>query len=237
MSPQIDDETRRRLLRGSRLFANLGTEELDGLLSLTHAKRVDADQVIFLKGDRAAQLYAIASGLVRVSTVSDDGKVMVFGIFGPGELFGEVALLDGRERTATVTAVSATELLVIDRRDFLPFLEKHPKVSIQLLSALAGRVRSASQLVEDALFLPLPARLAKKLLFLADNFGTRHGKSIRIDLKLSQQELGNLVGTTRESINKALRAWEDDGTIKTEQGFISIEQPDHLRHISGFVDA
>jgi CRP-like cAMP-binding protein len=160
---------------------------------------------------------------------------VVFSILGPGEVFGEVALLGGTPRTATVTAIDPCELLIIDRRDFLSFLRGHPDVAINLLEVLAQRMKRVSEFVEDTLFLNLPLRLAKKLASLSRAYGQPHEQGLRLDLKLSQEEWGDLVGTTRESVNKQLRAWTEEGLITIDHGYIVIHDRSELEKLAGAV--
>ena len=160
---------------------------------------------------------------------------MVFSILGPGEVFGEVALLGGTKRTATVSAIETCELLVIDRRDFMAFLDSHPDISANLLQVLALRLKRVSELVEDTLFLNLPLRLAKKLSALARLYGQDVDGGTRVDLKLSQEEWGDLVGATRESINKQVRLWVDEGIVRVDKGYIVIQKPSELQKLGGAV--
>jgi CRP/FNR family transcriptional regulator, cyclic AMP receptor protein len=227
--PDID---KRELLARSILFHRLPPEDLDRLVAFAKTKRVAEKEVIFNKGEPGHQLSAIISGRVKLSTLSEQGKEMVFGILGRGEIFGEISLLDGEERTATVTALEPTELLVIERKDFLAFLERQPKVAIQLLGTLALRLRLTNELFEDTIFRNLPARLAKRLLILAENCGELMAEGTLIDLKLSQQEIGNMIGTSRESVNKQMKVWEEQGMIKFEKGYVTILQPERLEDLA-----
>lgn len=190
-------------------------------------------KVIFHKGDPGTQMFLIISGRVKTTTLSEDGKEVVFNIMDAGEVFGEISLLDGKERTATITTMESCRFLVLERRDFIPFLEQHPKVAIHLLTVISSRLRSADEMLEDTLFRNLPARLAKKLLSLAESYGREDDNgNTRIELKLSQQELGQLVGTSRESVNKQLRYWERTGMLTVEQRHITLLEEGELEHIA-----
>lgn len=224
--------SKRDLLAKSILFHQLPAEDLDRLVAFAKTKRIAAREVICHKAERSNQLSAIISGRVKLSTMSEDGKEMMFGIFGPGEIFGEISLLDGEERTATVTAIEPTELLLIERRDFIAFLERHPTVAIRLLGTLALRLRLTDELFEDTIFLNLPVRLAKRLLVLADSCGQETAQGMRIGMKLSQQDIGSMIGTSRESVNKQMRAWEAQGLIKCEKGYITISRLDRLENLA-----
>jgi CRP/FNR family transcriptional regulator, cyclic AMP receptor protein len=147
---------------------------------------------------------------------------------GPGEVFGEIAALDGRPRSADATAASACELLVIERRDVLAFLEEHPKVCIKLMEVLCERLRRTTEQVEDVLFLEIPARLAKTLLRLAV---TSPAAGAARFVRASQSELGTLIAARRESINKHLREWQRLGFVHMRQGLIYIDDTAALEAI------
>ncbi len=224
--------TKRELLSRSILFHQLPVSDLDRLVMFARTKPVAAREVIFHKADPGRQLAAIITGRVKLSTVSKQGKEMVFGILGPGEFFGEISLLDGEPRTATVTAIEPTELLIIERRDFIAFLERHPSVAIRLLGTLALRLRLTNELFEDTIFRNLPARLAKRLLILSESCGEETSDGTRIRLKLSQQEIGNMIGASRESVNKQMRAWEEEEIVKFEDGYVTVTQVNKLEDLA-----
>ena len=222
----------RALLEGHYLFGQLTAEELDALLAHARVERYRTGQTIFLKGSAGTGMMAVLGGRVRISTPSPDGRELVLNTIHEGEIFGELALLDGKERTADASAARDCELLVLERRDLLPFLEKHPKVALRLLAVVTGRLRQTTEQVEDVAFLGLESRLAKQLLKLA----ARHGKEtadgeITIDAKLSQRELGQMIGLSRESINKQLGTWQREGLVRVEEGTITLRDPDELQRI------
>ena len=145
-----------------------------------------------------------------------------------------MSLLDGQPRSASVTAVQDSQLLVIKRLDFLTFLEQHPKISVALLEILSARLREMDSLMGDMRFLDVRSRLAKTLTRLAMQHGRTAGKgSIRIDLKLSQEDLGNLICATRESVNKQLRAWEGEGVLELSQSCFIIHHLPLLQAVAG----
>ena len=213
---------KRALLSKCPLFRDLDDHDLDTLVAYARFQRYAAHEVIFRKGDPGYGLMAVLSGRVSISSPSEEGKEVILNIIAPGEVFGEIALLDGKERTADATAMETSELLVLDRRSFLSFLERKPKFCVALLNILCARIRRTSEQVEDALFLDLPSRLGKTLLALVDSYGRSTPDGIRLEIKLSQRELGNLVGLTRESMNKQLKAWREKGLIKIDAGLITI---------------
>ena len=161
----------REFLARHDLLGHLTPEELDRLLAPARVERLDEGQVLFRKGDPGDRLYVVLSGRISIGTTSEAGKEVVFNVLGRGEVFGEIALLDGKARTADATAMAESHLLVLDRADFMPFLERHPEVAARLIAVLCERVRWISESYEDALFLELPARLAKRLLVLAQSHG------------------------------------------------------------------
>ena len=161
-------------------------------------------------------------GRVRISSIGPDGNQVVLNVIEEGEVFGEIALLDGKDRTADAVAMTDCELLAIDRRDFVPFVRANPEVALRLLAVMCERLRRTTEQVEDMIFLDAPQRLAKKLLQLVDGDAAS-------GVTISQRELGNMIGLSRESINKQLKAWEQDGTLKIEQGSIVVLDPEALR--------
>ena len=233
-SPAPRRVERRRLLANVSLFSQLDDEKLDQLLKRTSTRHLDKGEVLFRKGEEGRHLYGVVEGRLKISSSGADGKDVVFGLSDPGDVIGEIALLDREPRSATVEALQATELLTLDRRDFFEFLERHPRVAIRLAEILAWRLRRLSETTEDSVLLGLPARLAKKLVALARNYGEPGPGGTRIALKLPQQVLGEMVGTSRESINKQLRAWTADGLLTSERGYITLRDVDELDHLARF---
>ena len=227
-------EEKCNLLASGRLFKNIPVKTLESLAKYAKTKSFKSRGVICRRGDVGTQMYVIAKGRVTILTDSDEGKELALGFMSMGDVFGEIAMLDGGERTATVKAIEETEILVIERRDFIPFIEKEPSVAVQLLTTLAARLRSADEHFEDIFFRNLPSRLAKKFLGLAENYGHETSDGLQIDLKLSQGEIGKLTGATRESINKQMRAWEVEGLIGCQKGIITLKDPDALEEISDY---
>jgi len=226
---------RRELLAKGSLFSKLSESELDTLVQVSRVKKLRAREELFHKGDPGSQVYLISKGRLKVITTSAEGDDVVFSIMAPGEVFGELALLSSGRRTATVTAIEASELIVLDRREFLPFLRAHPEAAIRLLEVLAYRCLRISELLEDTTFLNLPARLAKKLVSLSRVHGLQTPEGIRIDLKLSQAEIGDLVATTRESVNKQMKTWSEEGLVSMKRGIVTIHRVDDLEALAGFV--
>ena len=207
------------------LCSSLAIPERERPAVRVEVRKVPAREMIFDKGDPATEVFVVRSGKVKVSVPCEDGREIIFDIFGPGEIFGEIAVLQGTEHQATATALETTELEVMDRQEFLTLLEKCPETATKLLKILCARLCRANELAQEISFLPLPLRLAKKLWKLAKTYGVQTPRGIRINVQLYQQELGNLVGTSRESINKQLSLWQAEGLISMEQGCLIITQP------------
>ena len=225
---------KRKLLERVSIFSQLAPRELDQLAEISATKRLRPKQLLMRKGDEGSQVYVIISGRLKVYTAGEEGKESVLRIMDPGEVIGEIALFDGQPRSASVVALEPAALLVIQRRDLIPFLERNPKTAIKLLGALADLVRRISEQFEDRVFLNLPNRLAKKLLALSDTYGVETSHGTKIDLKLSQGALGEMVGTSRESVNKQLRSWVEDGVVASHKGFITLRDLDELERLAGF---
>jgi len=216
------------------LFESLDPEDRARLLAVSSVRRVPARKRLFRKGEPGRELFVLLRGRAKAASESKD-RGTVFDFFEPGEVVGEIALLDGGPRTATVTTVSTCDFLVLGRDELLALLEREPRVAIRMLAACATRLRHTSELVEDAVFLGLPARLAKRLLQLAQEYGAETGAGVRINLKLSQRELGELVGAARESVNRQLGHWEDDGVLRVEGGYVTLLRPQVLTSLAALV--
>jgi len=224
---------KRAMVASIPIFSDLDDDELDGLLDIAMTRTLDADEVLCRRGDEGSEVYTIMDGRLKATAEGADGRELVFAIMESGEVIGEIALFDGERRSLSVTALEPSRLLVIHRPDFLRFLARHSAVAIKLLAALARRVRGVTDLVEDAVFMSVTARLAKRLVMLARLYGEQTGDGTRIGLKLSQRELGELIGASRETVNKQLRAWVDEGIVTWgEDGQITITTPEGLETLA-----
>ena len=221
------------MLARAPLFAGLSDKEIDELSEVARPRSLAPKEELFHKDDAGSQVYLVTRGSLKALTTSDDGDDVVFAIMGIGELIGEIAFLGSGRRSATVSAVTQSELLAIDRRDFLAFLKMRPEAAMKLMAVLAQRIERISELVEDTLFLNLPVRLAKKVVHYASVYGDEVDGGVRINLKLSQEEWGDLVGATRESINKQMRAWTEAGILSSDEGYLLLEQPEVLEQLAG----
>lgn len=228
----LSPSQKRELLAKQDLFRKLSDRELDDLVLAVQLRRVAAKEELCHKGDPGNQLYLIVDGVLKAQVASPSGDDIVFAMMGPGEMFGELALLGGGRRTATVVAIRDSQLIVIDRRELFPFLRRNPDAALKLLEVLAGRVQRLSTQMEDKTFLNLPQRLAKRLFELAERWGRKAPDGLHIEQRLSQSELGDLVATSRESINKQMKSWEKEGVAAMRDGHIVILDEKALKRIS-----
>ena len=217
------------LLRNHFLFRDLPPAVLEHLGSYMKTRKVRRGVTIFSKGDPGTGLMGVLSGAVKVSIASSEGKDIVLNIFHEGEVFGEIALLDGQPRTADATAMSDCELAIIERRDFVPFLRDRPDVTLKFIEILCSRLRRTSEQVQDVTFLSLPTRLAKALLQLTSS---ADAPAARRKVAITQREISQMIGRSRESTNKQLRAWAKRGWIKLERGGVSLLAPDRLARVA-----
>lgn len=220
MTTIIDQDA--ALLATSPLFMNLAITDRQKIAGLCARKRLAAREVVFFHGEPGREMYIVASGQLKVSVTSEEGKELGISIFHQGDIFGELALLDGERRSATVAAIGPCELLVLHQHDFRQLISEHQSIGLQLLSILAGRVRATTSLYESSVFVEIPGRLARQLLDLGEEHGVSCDEGIRIELKLSQFELGTLVNASRESVNKILKNWESKNIIEIQKGKIIL---------------
>ncbi len=207
------------ILRKHPIFSDLEPDAFDQLCRYVKHSHLKRGVTIFSKGDAGNCLYAVISGTVKMSTSSAEGRNAILNLIGTGEVFGEIALLDGRERTTDAIANSDCELYVIDRREFIPFLHEQPALAMKFIQLLCARLRRTSEHVEQIILQDLPGRLASALLRL-----TEKPKQPRAErtIVITQQEISEMVGMSRESINKQLRAWEHRNWVRLEHGAIVV---------------
>jgi CRP-like cAMP-binding protein len=224
-------QERRQIFERHLLFGKLSASEIDSLISYARVERYPAGREIFAKGSPGQSLMAVLGGSIKISSLSSDGKEVVFRIINAGEIFGEIGALDGEERSADATAMTDCELLVLNRRDFLPVLENRVDLCMILLRILCRRLRQTSEQVEDVMFRHLEPRIAKALLQLAESVGLHGLQSTSVELHLSQRELGNMAGGSRESVNKILQNWHRQGLIDLAKASVLIRDLEALRRL------
>ena len=203
-----------RLLGTNPFFADLGLDIIEAVAGLCVTCSLAQEETLFLKGDPADALYAVRRGQIRIATGTEAGQRLTLNLLGPGDVFGEVALLDGYSRTADAIATEATELFVVRRRDFLDLLEQRPAVAIRIIELLCERIRWMSERMEEVVLLSLPQRLARRLLALSEDYGA--------ELYVSQEELAVFIGATREAVNRQLQAWKRKGLLEIGRSRIRL---------------
>lgn len=208
------------ILKTNPMFANLGADELQRISGLCHTQELGTGEVLFQRGDRGDALFGVRRGQVRIEARAAEAGRQTLNFLGPGELFGEVAALDGQSRMSAATAGEPTELFVLRRDDFLGHLEREPRVAVKLIQLLCARIRSMSERMEESVAQPLSVRLARRLCALAADFGS--------EVHISQEQLGVFVGAARESVNRQLQLWRKDGILDLQRGRILLLNLDRL---------
>jgi CRP/FNR family cyclic AMP-dependent transcriptional regulator len=213
----------------SPVFGALPAAALEGLARSMQRRLYRRGQVIFHQDDPGGAVYVIEQGCVKVVLSSLDGEELLLRVLGEGEIFGELALLDGRPRSATVIALEDTVAHVLERSAFLAFLRAHPEATLDLCRALAELIRRLTEQVEDLALFDVPRRLERKLLELAETHGQPTPEGLRIDVRLTQSELASMIGTSRATVNACLATLEARGIIRREGQRIVLRRPDALR--------
>jgi CRP/FNR family cyclic AMP-dependent transcriptional regulator len=214
----IDAQAKRAALTRTEIFRSLQDSDLDAILSRAVVRRVARGTVILHRGDPNSGMCIVMTGRVRISVVSEDGKEVTLTVLGQGEVLGEMSLLDGDAYSADVTAHEDCTLMVLERGMFLNLLRQNSDLCLQLMALLTRRLRRANAALEDMVLLDLPTRLGRLLARLASDYGVPVRTGTRIEVKLSQKDLGTLVGASREKVNKQIRQWEEDGILGKDSG-------------------
>jgi CRP/FNR family transcriptional regulator, cyclic AMP receptor protein len=215
------------LLRNHPLFREFPAAVIEQFASRMTRRTMPRGTTIFSRGDPGSGLWGILKGAVKITMLATDGRELVINIIKAGEIFGEIALLDGQPRTADAATMTDCELIVIERRDFIPLLRSQPDIALKFIEVLCSRLRRTSGQLEDAVFLNLPSRLAKTLLHLAGDAEKPASKII-----ITQRDIGQIIGMSRESTNKQLRAWAERKWVRLERGSVTILKPDALAEIA-----
>lgn len=215
----------RNLLEKCSLFSSLDDKARRDIATYARLRNFNAGEPICRLGDHGASMMAVIVGTVRISLPTARGKEIILADLRSGELFGEIALLDGRPRSANATAHTNCELVVLERRDVIPFLERNPAASLKLMEMLCARIWRSDERMADIAFFNLPVRLAKTLLSYQPQ-----GRGV-IKLSLSQSELAEMSGGTREKVNRCLRDWHRQGILELKDRWTIIRRPEALREL------
>jgi CRP/FNR family cyclic AMP-dependent transcriptional regulator len=214
------------------LFAGLDTASLAKLAAAARRRSFRQGEVIFRRDEPGTVLYVIVQGKVKICLTSPDGQEAALAVLGRGDCFGELAILDGQPRSADAIALERVETYALQRKDFHKVIIEDPRIAIQIMQVISQRLRHADEQIESLIFLDVYGRVAHKLLQLAETHGVRTPEGVRIDLRLTQQELASLVGTSRESVNKVMGYFSDKQYVSTDRHKITILRlADLKRHV------
>lgn len=230
-------ETGKMAGNNSSLLAGLSELEKKNILDHCIQRTVNKREVVIRQGGNGRDMFIVLSGRFKVSVLSDEGKEISFVVLYKGDYFGELSLIDGRQRSATVTAIEDGELLVLEFRAYQLLLQQHPQTAItfltRMLLTLANRLRATDELYQDSVFLDVSARLAKFLLTAnTKKPETGNGYSV-VDVALSQYELGTMINASRESVNKQLKEWESRGIVDVKGSEITLRDLPLLKRKAG----
>lgn len=218
------------ILRGHEFFRTMPPSAIARFVSHARVQSYPRGTRIFARGDAGHGLMAVIAGVVRISVPSDSETELTLNLIGPNGIFGEIALLDGEPRSADATAMTACRLLLLERRDFIATLADEPSAALALLKILSIRLRQTSRQLEQASFKPASQRLAQALLTLGRAADGTDGEKGRI--RLSQRQIGNMIGLSRETTNRYLRAWHRAGVVALEPGGLAIANPAALEALA-----
>ncbi len=222
----------RTALRDNTFLGGLPGDVFDGVHRRGHLVHYDKGEVMFRRGDEGASMMLILAGSVKISNTTIDGREAVLNFLGPGDVNGEITVLDGLDRTATAIALEPTDAFVLQRRDLLPVILANPEAMMEIIQALCGKLRITSALIEDGLN-EMPGRTARGLLRLADQHGRQTKAGIVIPLRLSQRDLGGYLGLSRENTSRQLTALRQRGVIGADGPHIVIRDRAGLETVAG----
>ena len=211
-----------------RLFADLSDRDLSHLATYMQRRRYARGSLVFMRGDPGTHLYVVEEGQVKLVVTSDQGDELILGVLGPGDTFGELALV-GEPRWVDAVSQTGSRLLVLHHDDFLPFVRGRPEVATRVIAIMSDWLRRLAELAGDGAFLDVRGRLAKTLLALSGADDRPGEDGLVISPKVTQVELAGMVGSTRRSVNKWLGYYQREGLIRVEKGYITLLQPDQLR--------
>ena len=212
MAQKNDEE----VIRRAPLFTALDDAAAATLRESMTQVKVSKGQILFKEGDACDRLFVVVEGKLKLGTSSGDGRENLLSILGPGDMFGELSLFDPGPRTATATAVTDSRVLALANDQVIGWVTAHPQVSLQLLKRLARRLRRTNEVLADLVFADVPGRVAKAIMDLGERFGTKKDDGLHVNHELTQEELAQLVGASRETVNKALADFAGRGWVRLE---------------------
>ena len=216
------------IVRKAPLFTALEESAAISLHASMDSVKISKGSILFAEGDEGDHLYVILDGKIKLGTSSGDGRENLLSILGPGEMFGELSLFDPNPRTSTATAVTGAKLLSLGQTKLIPWLAENPKVALNLLASLAQRLRRTNEAVGDLVFSDVPGRVAKALIDLGERFGKQTDEGLLVNHDLTQEELAQLVGASRETVNKALADFAGRNWLKLDCRSVLITDLERL---------
>ncbi len=218
------------VLRQTALFSGLDDDAADSLQSSLSETRLRRGEILFREGDSGDRLYVVIDGKIKLGRSSPDGRENLLAVLGPGQMFGELSLFDPGPRSATATAVTDVAMVSLGHEELSRWLTKHPDVARGLLNQLAARLRRTNDVVADLVFSDVPGRVAKALLDLSSRFGRQADDGVHVHHDLTQEELAQLVGASRETVNKALADFANRGWLRLEPRSVVLVDIERLQH-------
>ena len=212
MAQKNDEE----VIRRAPLFTALDDASAATLRESMTQVKVSKGQTLFKEGDAGDRLFVVVEGKLKLGTSSGDGRENLLSILGPGDMFGELSLFDPGPHTATATAVTDARVLALANDQVIGWVTAHPQVSLQLFKRLARRLRRTNEVLADLVFADVPGRVAKAIMDLGERFGTKKDDGLHVNHELTQEELAQLVGASRETVNKALADFAGRGWVRLE---------------------
>lgn len=217
------------VLRRAPLFDALDEEDARALRRQMAEVKLTRGERLFMEGENGDALYVVLEGKMKLTRAAADGRENLLSVIGPGEMFGELSLFDPIPRTATASAVTDVLLASLKHEALLPWLRERPEVSMHMLRALVRRLRRSNDVMADLVFTDVPGRVAKNLLDLAERFGTEEADGLHVHHDLTQEELAQLVGASRETVNKALADFAARGWLQISARSVLILDAERLR--------
>lgn len=210
------------ILKNIPLFSELSEKDLEKVLQVANRQRYHKENLILIEEEVGSSMFVILEGRVKISRISDDGREVILAILSEGDFFGEMSLLDGHTRSANVTAIDDSELLVIRREEFLQMLHDYPQIAINLLKELAQRIRKGDEHIKSLSLQDAKGRVANTLLRIAEDYGVFRKGQVEINELPLQQDLANMAGTSRETISRVIKTLIQQAYLKKERGKIII---------------
>ncbi|WP_210687276.1 Crp/Fnr family transcriptional regulator [Mycolicibacterium sp. GESEQ-9] len=216
------------VLARAGIFQSVSPDAVAALVRQLEPVTFRRTEVVFSEGEPGDTLYIITAGKVKIGRKSVDGRDSLITLMGPSDMFGELAIFDPGPRTSTVTALTEVKAVMMSRSVLRSWIADRPEIAEQLLRVLARRLRRTNDNLSDLIFTDVPGRVAKQLLYLAQRFGSRDGTALRVDHELTQEEIAQLVGSSRETVNKALSDFAQRGWIRVQGRSILIDNAERL---------